>query len=234
MKGKLVGEKSIWPRFDALQLTVKIPEALAWKLTRHFPDRLSAPFERRLRGSVYKNVNSLHFSLRLRFKRRVSYGVPARSTCDLRGSLRVCLSSETQEVFNDQGCARTGEPILGFWYVPRGSTCLFSPPVNHITERKTLQGHQWYLLTEEAGGAEKRFLETYGNVVRWNGPFGVRLTFCWTNTGTLCSNFLLKRLVCVCRWIVCGSWTPRPLTTSSKNPVIFMRSRRTFENGQRC
>jgi len=30
-------------------------------------------------------------------------------------------------------------------------------------------------MVEEAGGAEKRFLENFGNVVRWNGPFGVRL-----------------------------------------------------------
>ena len=37
------------------------------------------------------------------------------------------------------------------------------------------QGHQWYLQTEEAGGAEKRFLENFGNTVHWNGPFGVRL-----------------------------------------------------------
>ena len=38
-------------------------------------------------------------------------------------------------------------------------------------------GHQWYIQTEEAGGAEKRFLENFGNVVRWNGPFGVHLAF---------------------------------------------------------
>ena len=32
-------------------------------------------------------------------------------------------------------------------------------------------------MSEEAGGSEKRFLENFGNVVRWNGPFGVRLAF---------------------------------------------------------
>ena len=31
---------------------------------------------------------------------------------------------------------------------------------------------------EDAGGTEKRFLETFGNIVRWNGPFGVRRAFC--------------------------------------------------------
>jgi len=32
-------------------------------------------------------------------------------------------------------------------------------------------------MSEEAGGSEKRFLENYGNVVRWKGPFGVRPAF---------------------------------------------------------
>ena len=44
------------------------------------------------------------------------------------------------------------------------------------TERVNLSGHQWYIQVE-AGGTEKRFLETFGSVVRWNGPFGVRLAF---------------------------------------------------------
>jgi len=30
-------------------------------------------------------------------------------------------------------------------------------------------------MVKEAGGVEKRFLEDFGNVVHWNGPFGVRL-----------------------------------------------------------
>ena len=38
-----------------------------------------------------------------------------------------------------------------------------------------LQGHQWYHMTEEVGGVEKRFLEKFGNIVRWKGPLGVRL-----------------------------------------------------------
>ncbi|KAF9647279.1 cytochrome P450 [Thelephora ganbajun] len=33
-------------------------------------------------------------------------------------------------------------------------------------------GHQWYFQNEEAGVVEKNFLERYGNVVRWRGPFG--------------------------------------------------------------
>ena len=32
-------------------------------------------------------------------------------------------------------------------------------------------------MTEEAGGSEKRFLKNFGNVVRWNGPFGVSSAF---------------------------------------------------------
>jgi len=38
-----------------------------------------------------------------------------------------------------------------------------------------VQGHQWYIQAEEAGAADKRFLEYFGNIVYWNGPFGVRL-----------------------------------------------------------
>ena len=55
-------------------------------------------------------------------------------------------------------------------------------------ERQTPQGHQWYILLEAAGGAEKRFLEEFGNIVRFNGPFGVRLTFYRTYAGSLRSN----------------------------------------------
>ena len=44
-------------------------------------------------------------------------------------------------------------------------------------ERETLSGHQWYFQAGEAGAADKRFLEDFGNIVRWNGPFGVRITF---------------------------------------------------------
>ena len=32
-------------------------------------------------------------------------------------------------------------------------------------------------MIEDAGGAEKRFLENFGKIVRWDGPFGVRLPF---------------------------------------------------------
>ena len=45
----------------------------------------------------------------------------------------------------------------------------------HDAEGKTLQGHQWYLQAGEAGAEDKRFLEEFGNIVRWNGSFGVRL-----------------------------------------------------------
>ena len=52
---------------------------------------------------------------------------------------------------------------------------IFSCSLMALSE--TLQGHRWYLLAEEAGGAEKRFLENFGNVIRWNGPFGVFCVF---------------------------------------------------------
>lgn len=38
-------------------------------------------------------------------------------------------------------------------------------------------------MSEEAGGAEKRFLEDFGSVVRWDGPFGVRLDFYQPHAG---------------------------------------------------
>ena len=37
------------------------------------------------------------------------------------------------------------------------------------------KGHQWYFQSEEPGDIERRFFETYGNVVRWKGPLGVSL-----------------------------------------------------------
>jgi len=58
--------------------------------------------------------------------------------------------------------------------------------------REHAQGHQWYIQTEEAGGAARKFLETLGNIVRWNGPFGVRLSFNRTNVGDPYSESLLK------------------------------------------
>ena len=40
-------------------------------------------------------------------------------------------------------------------------------------ECENLQGHRWYFQTEDAGRVEKRFLENFGNTVRWSGPLGV-------------------------------------------------------------
>jgi len=51
------------------------------------------------------------------------------------------------------------------------------PPWADRADCENLQGHQWYLLAEDAAGVEKRFLESFGNVVHLNGPFGVRLAF---------------------------------------------------------
>jgi hypothetical protein len=35
-------------------------------------------------------------------------------------------------------------------------------------------GHLWWWQSEEAGVVEKRLLEEYGTVARWNGALGVR------------------------------------------------------------
>ena len=35
-------------------------------------------------------------------------------------------------------------------------------------------GHEWWWQREEAGVIEKRLLDKYGAVVRWNGSLGVR------------------------------------------------------------
>ncbi|KAF9645980.1 cytochrome P450 [Thelephora ganbajun] len=35
-----------------------------------------------------------------------------------------------------------------------------------------IHGHQWYWQCEEAGAVEKRLLEEYGTIARWNGPLG--------------------------------------------------------------
>ena len=56
------------------------------------------------------------------------------------------------------------------------------------TEHENLQGHQWYILVEPAGGAEKRFLEEFGNIVHFNGPFGVRFDFYRAHASAFCSN----------------------------------------------
>ena len=102
------------------------------------------------------------------------------------------------------------------------------------TDRGNRQGHQWYILVEPAGGAEKKFLEDFGGIVHFNGPFGVCFTFYWAHASASHLNSWLKWLVCACRRIACGSRTRRPPTTSFKNPVICTISRPTFGKGWRC
>jgi len=69
---------------------------------------------------------------------------------------------------------------------PAPPTSLFVDDADH----EHLTGHQWYFQAGEAGAADKRFLEDYGNIVRWNGPFGVRLIFFLrgTRVRVQCSN----------------------------------------------
>ena len=82
---------------------------------------------------------------------------------------------------------------MDLWYVARASALPFRLFLRvDGAQREIVQGHQWYLQAEEAGGVEKRFLENFGNVVRWNGPFGVRLALDRAHTIVLYSNSWLK------------------------------------------
>ena len=65
-------------------------------------------------------------------------------------------------------------------------------PTRSITLNAKPPGHQWYLQAGEAGAADKRFLEEFGNIVRWNGSFGVRLAFHPTSAGVLYPDFWLN------------------------------------------
>jgi len=49
-------------------------------------------------------------------------------------------------------------------------------------------------MAKETGGPEKRFLEDFGNIVRWNGPFGVRVVSRRTNAGVLYLTFLIETI----------------------------------------
>ena len=81
---------------------------------------------------------------------------------------------------------------------------------------------------------ERRFLQKFGNVVRWNSPFGVHLAFRRTDAGDSHPESSLKHLVHGYRRIACGSWIRRPSTTSSRNPAVFMGRPGALRNGQHC
>lgn len=119
-----------------------------------------------------QKLGSPHSTPQQKFKQRASHGISTRSTHDLCGSHRIWPFSKAQGTFYNQGYPGTGEPVLDFWYVNVSPSYLFLEVDG--TKREILQGHQWHLLIEEAGGPEKRFLEEFGNIVRWNGVFGVR------------------------------------------------------------
>ena len=68
-------------------------------------------------------------------------------------------------------------PSWIFGMSPWVASTPITSPYGDGTERETISGHQWYFQAGEAGAADKRFLEDFGNIVRWNGPFGVRLVF---------------------------------------------------------
>jgi len=76
----------------------------------------------------YKILTSPRSSLQQIFRCATSHAVSTRSSRNLCGGLCVRGSPNAQEAFYDQGCARTGKPILDFWYVLRWSTRTLSPP----------------------------------------------------------------------------------------------------------
>jgi hypothetical protein len=76
---------------------------------------------------------------------------------------------------------------------------------------------------EEATVVEKRLLEEYGTISRWNGSLGV----CFFSMG---SGVMRSSLMLSCRKNACGSPTPRPSTISSKVPIVYTRNRTSSGN----
>ena len=79
-------------------------------------------------------------------------------------------------------------------------------------------GHEWWWQREEAGVIEKRLLDEYGAVVRWNGSLGVR------SFSTICRGEILT-LTLPTRKNACGSQTPRQFTTFFRVLAICTRDR---------
>ena len=98
---------------------------------------------------------------------RFSHGL-LPDCCDCCRRVIGCVrpAQEVQSTAN-QGDTGARKPVLDIWCVVgyRGSVGTLS-----LTTGK---GHQWYFQSEEAGDIERRFFETYGNIVRWKGPLGV-------------------------------------------------------------
>jgi len=70
-------------------------------------------------------------------------------------------------------CSRAGKSFIPPWYAP------FQPPVvrfqlNLCTGTWDAVGHVWSAWNAEAGKLEDHYLTTYGSIVRWKGPLGVR------------------------------------------------------------
>ena len=70
-------------------------------------------------------------------------------------------------------------------------------------------------MTEEAAAVEKKLLEEYGAVSRWNGSLGV----CFIPT----SSVVRYLLTLSHRKNACGSQIPRQSTISSKVPTVYTR-----------
>jgi len=112
------------------------------------------------------------------------------SSCDRQPRSRLAQQSSSTSFSEDSGSLPPSRMYqdrrthLGF------SVC-FAEPTSCRTvalSGKNLPGHLWYIMAEEAGGEGKRFLEDFGNIVRWDGPFGVRFTSCRTHAGVTFPN----------------------------------------------
>ena len=93
----------------------------------------------------------------------------------------------------------------------------------YLTDSVT--GHMWWWQREGRGTVEKRLLEEYGTVARWNGALGVR--------------FILKSRAIVMltrsyRKSACGSPTPRLSTIFSRLLVTSMKNHPTPGRNVNC
>ena len=84
----------------------------------------------------------------------------------------VCRIPEVLQDFA-QRCPRAGESFVHPWYAPSRFS-VFRFRLNLYTGTWDAVGHLSSLQNAEAGELENHYLNTYGSVVRWKAPLGVR------------------------------------------------------------